>query len=311
MNTPITIRKLISEENCYETLRQLRWPEGVRCPFCGSVEVNRRGYDDVHRSCRRDQCKGGGRRFDDLSETVLAGHHQPLSGWIVCLYFMGLNLSNRQIAQELDLHDDDVQVMTTVLRAGVDKKSPELLQGEVECDEVYLVAGHKGPPEAVQGQGRWGRRRRLKGARGRGTLAKDKPPVVGMIARGGAVVIRMLANVQQATIAPLIRSTIARGTTVYTDEYDLYSRLPDWGYTRKSVNHSHGEYARDEDGDGFCEVHVNTIEGFWSLLRSWLRPHRGISQEKLPLYLSFFEFVHNARVRGKHLLPALLGVLVA
>jgi len=45
-------------------------------------------------------------------------------------------------------------------------------------------------------------------------------------------------------------------------------------------------YARDEDGDGFCEVHVNTIEGFWSLLRSWLRPHRGISQDKLPLYLA-------------------------
>ena len=142
-------------------------------------------------------------------------------------------------------------------------------------------------------------------------MEKDKPPVLGMIERGGAVVIRMLANLQQATIAPLIRSTIALGTTVYTDEYDSYSRLPEWGYTRKSVNHSQGEYARDEDGDGFCEVHVNTIEGFWSLLRSWLRPHRGISQEKLPLYLSFFELVHNARVRGKHLLPTLLGVLVA
>ena len=57
--------------------------------------------------------------------------------------------------------------------------------------------------------------------------------------------------------------------------------------------------ARDEDGDGFHEVHVNTMEGFWSLLRSWLRPHRGISQEKLPLYLGFFQFVHNARLRGK------------
>lgn len=142
-------------------------------------------------------------------------------------------------------------------------------------------------------------------------MEKDKPPGVGMIERGGAVVIRLLANVQPATIAPLIRSTIALGTTVYPDEYNIYSRLPDWGYTRKSVKHSHGEYARDEDGDGVCEVPVNTIEGFWSLLRSWLRPHRGISQEQLPLYLSFFEFVHNARVRGKHLLPVLLGVLVA
>ena len=63
--------------------------------------------------------------------------------------------------------------------------------------------------------------------------------------------------------------------------------------------------------DGFCEVHVNTIEGFWSLLRSWLRPHRGISQDKLPLYLGFFQFVHNARRRGKPLLGALVAALVA
>jgi transposase len=69
-------------------------------------------------------------------------------------------------------------------------------------------------------------------------------------------------------------------------------------------------YARDDDGDGFCEVHVNSIEGFWSLLRSWLRPHRGISQDKLPLYLSFFQFVHNARRRGKALLGALVAALV-
>ena len=66
----------------------------------------------------------------------------------------------------------------------------------------------------------------------------------------------------------------------------------------------------DEDGDGLCEVHVNTMEGFWSLLRSWLRLHRGISQEKLPVYLGFFEFVHNVRKRGKVLLPALIELLV-
>lgn len=60
------------------------------------------------------------------------------------------------------------------------------------------------------------------------------------------------------------------------------------GYQHKSVCHVKAEYARNEDGDGFHEVHVNTIEGFWSLLRSWLRPHRGISQEKLPLYLGNF-----------------------
>ena len=75
----------------------------------------------------------------------------------------------------------------------------------------------------------------------------------------------------------------------------VYAHLPAWGYRHKTVCHGRGEYARDEDGDGFCEIHVKTMEGTWSLLRSWLRPHRGISQEKLPVYLGFFEFVHNAR----------------
>jgi transposase len=132
-----------------------------------------------------------------------------------------------------------------------------------------------------------------------------------MIQRGGEVIIRMLADVKQVTIGPLIRRTIAPGAVVDTDEYDIDARLPQWGYTHRTVCHAAGEFARDEDGDGFCEVHVNTLEGFWSLLRSWLRPHRGISQERLPLYLGFFEFVHNVRRRGKALLGSLIGLLVA
>lgn len=120
----------------------------------------------------------------------------------------------------------------------------------------------------------------------------------------------MLENVQQATIGPLLRALITPGTRVYTDEYDSYHRLSAWGFDHHTVCHSQGEYARDDDGDGFHEVHVNTAEGFWSLLRSWLRPHRGISQEKLPLYLGFFQFVHNVRLRGKGLLRPLLELLL-
>jgi transposase len=131
-----------------------------------------------------------------------------------------------------------------------------------------------------------------------------------MIERQGSVVIRMLENVQQTTIKPIIQATVAKGSLVYTDEYGIYNALSAWGYGHKTVCHGTGEYARDDDGDGFCEVHVNTMEGFWSLLRSWLRPHRGISQAKLPLYLGFFEVVHNARKRGRALLSTLLEILL-
>ena len=190
------------------------------------------------------------------------------------------------------------------------KKRVELNE-KVEIDEVYIVAGHKGYPKSVVAKGRKGRRRRLKGARGRGTAATDKPPVLGIIKRNGEVVVKMLDDVKQTSIKPVIESYVKKGSLIYSDEYCIYDRLEKWGYKHKSVNHSKREYARDDDGDGFCEVHTNTIEGFWSLLRSWLRPHRGISQENLPLYLGFFEFVHNTRTRGRTLLPSLLEILLS
>ena len=119
---------------------------------------------------------------------------------------------------------------------------------------------------------------------------------------------------QQQTIQPLIQRYVQPATLIYTDEYNIYSRLIRWGYVHKTINHSHGEFARDEDAGtlwvDFHEVHTNTIEGVWSLLRSWLRPHRGISQAKLPFYLAFFAFVHNVRKRGQALLPSLLQLLL-
>jgi transposase-like protein len=122
-NTLITIKQLVSEAQCYEVIRKLRWQEQVSCPHCDSREIIKRGYHDNQTHRQRYECKACQKRFDDLSETVLAGHHQPFSVWILCLYFMGLNLSNAQIARELDLNKDDVQFMTEHLRIGITKKN--------------------------------------------------------------------------------------------------------------------------------------------------------------------------------------------
>lgn len=82
---------------------------------------------------------------------MLAGHHQPLRVWILGLYFMGLNLSNAQIAHELGLNPNDVQRMTERLREGIVAHQPEPVRsGDVEGDEVYGVAGHQGFPDAVK-----------------------------------------------------------------------------------------------------------------------------------------------------------------
>jgi len=99
-----------------------------------------------------------------------------------------------------------------------------------------MVAGHKGHPEVVAQQGRAGRRRRLKGARGRGTLDAEQPPVFGMLQGGGEVVLHILANVQQTTIQPIRKATIQAGSLVFTDEYDLDARLKRGAtFTKRSI----------------------------------------------------------------------------
>ena len=146
----VNLSSLIDDAKCYALVRQQRWPDGVRCPGCGGVRVIRHGRDDTQEQRQRYRCKACAARFDDLTGTVLAGRHRPLRLWVLCLYLVGLNLSNRQIAQELDLAETDVQGMTEALRQGLTAKLPPVvLRGEVEIDEVYVVAGHKGQPAAV------------------------------------------------------------------------------------------------------------------------------------------------------------------
>jgi transposase-like protein len=141
----VDLSGLMDDAKCFALVRQRRWPEGVRCPGCGSDAVIRDGRDDAQSDRQRYRCKACAGRF---------GRHQPLRVWVLCLYFMGLNLSNRQIALELGLNPSDVQAMTEQLRQGLVATVPEVaLAGEVEIDEVYVVAGHKGQPAAVAKRG--------------------------------------------------------------------------------------------------------------------------------------------------------------
>jgi transposase-like protein len=150
----ITLTTLLDDAKCYEVLRELHWPEGVTCPHCGSAQVSRQGRDTTQPARQKYRCGDCGRHFDDLTGTIFAGRHQSLVVWIGCMYLMGLNLSNRQIAHELGLNEDDMQRMTEQLRTGiVASEPPPCLSGEVECDELYVVAGHKGHPDAVKKKG--------------------------------------------------------------------------------------------------------------------------------------------------------------
>ena len=121
----LNIQDLIDDAKCYAVVREMRWPDGVKCPHCGSEKIKKRGFHNQQAQRQRYECQGCERQFDDLTGTIFEGHHQPLRVWVLCLYLMGLNLSNQQIAAELDLDQGVVQNMTTQLRDGVVvKKSP-------------------------------------------------------------------------------------------------------------------------------------------------------------------------------------------
>lgn len=115
----MNLSDLMDDTKCFAVVRELRWPNGVCCPSCGSQSITKRGFHNQQAGRQRYSCQACQHQFDDLTDTIFEGHHQPLRVWVLCLYFMGLNLSNQQIAAELDLDPDDVQAMTTQLREGV------------------------------------------------------------------------------------------------------------------------------------------------------------------------------------------------
>jgi transposase-like protein len=96
----INIQHLIDDAKCFEIIRELRWPKGIKCPKCEASTISKRGFRTTQAHRQRYKCERCGKQFDDLTDTIFEGHHQPLKTWGLCLYLMDTNLSNRQIAAE-------------------------------------------------------------------------------------------------------------------------------------------------------------------------------------------------------------------
>lgn len=145
------ITDVMSEEECYVKLRQLRWPEGTVCPHCKSAKCTEIGSASRKKPTIKYNCDGCGKNFNDLTGTIFRSSNLSLKKWIFCLYLMNLNISNAQIAKELGVSERTANDMCCKLRSKVYEERPQVvLSDEVELDEVYVVAGHKGNPEAVK-----------------------------------------------------------------------------------------------------------------------------------------------------------------
>jgi transposase len=154
-------------------------------------------------------------------------------------------------------------------------------------------------------------RRRANGRRGHGTFANDRPPVAGVVGREpGASRLEVVDHADGATLEGVVECATLEGTTVYTDEWKGYNGLA--GLRRGHVTVSHAgprcEWARDDDGDGLREAHVNTMEGHWTGLRTFLRPFRGVSKWYLDQYVAIFQWGHAIKRVTDEFLRILLGM---
>lgn len=111
-----------------------------------------------------------------------------------------------------------------------------------------------------------------------------------------------------ATLNRVVREASEPPARVHTDDWRGYDRLAETGHPRSVVCHGAGEWARDDDGDGVREVHVNTLEGLWTGVRIFLRPFRGASKEYLYQYVAIFEWGHTIKRVTPEFIRAILGV---
>lgn len=147
-------------------------------------------------------------------------------------------------------------------------------------------------------------RRRANKRRGHGTYENDRPPVVGTVGRTtGQVRLRVLRRTDGRRLRPHVHGFTEDEAVVYTDEWKGYNRVE---RKRQTVCHSAGEWARDEDGDGIREVHVNTVEGLWTTVRSFLRSFRGVHKKHLAGYVAVCEF----KINLKRVTPPFIAALV-
>lgn len=295
---PEHLLDLMDESACRRVIRAARWEHGRVCPHCGSPDIEVLVGQFTSAGWQRYACqvcrtpRGHPKSFSDLTGTPWESSHLSPAQLLVSLSAFVEGHSAEELACQTGVQPRIGQRMRRLYQVVLHLNRPDVpLDADIEIDEIYIISGWKGRP-AGHKPPRPPRRRRLKGKRGRGTWETDKVPLVAIVQRNGQVRLFAQRNLQKRTFRPLLKRWVQRGATVHTDEYDIYHFLEAAGYAHRVVTHGAGEYAR---GD----VHINTTEAVFSLLRPYLATFRGVSKVYLPLYVAAFEFRHNHRYLTK------------
>jgi len=270
INLVSLIERFQNEDKCRELLEDLRWPEGVECPRCDNMSVSeireRNQWECNDESCRY--------QFSVTAGTIFHRSHLPLWKWFLAIYLMcesKKGISANQLKRTLGISYKTAWYLCHRIREamGNDPIIGPTLFGIVEVDET-LVGGKR---------------------RGVGTGNRiGKTWVAGAVQRGGQVRLEKIPNIRKKTLHAFIAKHVRDETeAIYTDELRSYIGVEDHNTRHETVTHHEDEWV-------FGDVHTNSVEGMWSLLkRSIVGSFHKISVKHLDAYLDELEWRFNNR----------------
>ena len=269
MNIIEIISRFENQSDCIAYLERVRWGDTPVCPYCKSTHTTRNQHRHYCYTCKTS--------FSVTVGTIFHQTHLPLQKWLLAVSLV-LNakkgLSALQLARDLKVNKNTGwRIAMQIRKAMSQREHRELLTGIVEMDETYVG----GKP----------RKGSTNNPRGRGT---KKAPVVGAVERGGDVTAKatkkdeLKGKDMRAFVRDRVDPTQAH---LMTDGYKAYNRM-NRILPHDIINHEIWYV----DGD----VHINTIEGFWSLLkRGMFGQYHSVSRKHLQRYVDEFCFRYNRR----------------
>ena len=266
MNMMKLIELFPDESACREVLEEIRWPDGLTCLRCGSMHIRR--------SYTRDQydCGSCGYQFSVISGTMLHDTHLPLRKWMVATYLIvesKKGISANQIKRTIGVSYKTAWYLCHRIRAAMTEVNAPKLGGTVEVDETFVGGRRENVGHGYKG---------------------NKAIVVGAVERGGEARLKVVKDRSRPTLHAFIKEHVDPATQrIITDEWRPYRGIGDHDTLHERVNHMLKEYVR---GD----VHTNTVENVWSLLkRSIIGSFHHVSEKHLDAYLDELEWRFNNR----------------